>query len=80
MYSLIYVSSAVQLMAGEELTQLLLQSRAKNVRLEITGLLLYKDGDFMQALEGAEDRVKLLFETIQRDSRPPHSATLERQR
>jgi hypothetical protein len=56
-------------MMADELAELLRQSRAKNANLGITGLLLYKDADFMQVLEGTEDRVTELFETIQRDPR-----------
>lgn len=44
-------------------------SRVKNAQLGITGLLLYRDGDIMQALEGDEGRVRSLLATIGRDPR-----------
>ena len=75
MLSLVYVSSATQLFSEEDLKALLAQSRDKNKRLGLTGLLLYKDGNFMQVLEGAEDAVLQIYATIQGD--PRHHGILE---
>ena len=69
MFYVIYVSSAVQLMDDEALLSLLQQSRKKNAELGITGMLLYKEGNFMQLLEGEEKVVLDLYETIKKDSR-----------
>jgi hypothetical protein len=69
MYYLIYVSSAVKLMSDDELVALLEQSREKNLGLGITGMLLYKSGNFMQMLEGEKDVVMGLYETIRHDVR-----------
>ena len=74
MLSLIYVSSATKLFSTEELVGLLRQSCQKNVRLGITGLLLYKDGNFMQVLEGPEAAVWGLYRTIANDQR--HHGTI----
>ena len=67
--SLVYVSSAVQLFSPEDLLDLLLQAREKNDRLGVTGMLLYKGGNFMQALEGSAQVVRDLYATIARDPR-----------
>ncbi|HEX5226716.1 MAG TPA: BLUF domain-containing protein [Bryobacteraceae bacterium] len=75
MLSLVYISSARKLFSDEELKALLEQSREKNSRLEVTGMLLYKDGNFMQALEGPDRAVEELFRTIEQDSR--HHGVLE---
>lgn len=75
MLSLVYISSATKLFSDDELRALLEQSREKNAQLEITGLLLYKDGNFMQALEGPDRAVVDLFGTIERD--PRHHGVLE---
>ena len=75
MLSLVYVSSATQLFSEEDLKALLEQSREKNARLGVTGMLLYKDGNFMQVLEGADDAVTRLYSTIQND--PRHHGVLE---
>ena len=73
--SLVYVSSAVKLFSPQELHDLLYRARAKNDRLGVTGMLLYKDGNFMQVLEGADQVVRNLYETIQQD--PRHRAAIK---
>ena len=45
------------------------RSRPKNDALGITGMLLYKDGNFMQAFEGEETAVTKLANTIKNDAR-----------
>jgi hypothetical protein len=69
MYYVTYVSSAASLMHTEELKSLLEQSQKNNHRLGITGVLLYKEGNFMQLLEGEERTVRDLFEVIKKDVR-----------
>lgn len=69
LYSLVYVSSAVTLFSPAALVALLDQSRANNTRLGISGMLLYKDGNTMQVLEGERDTVLALFERIAADPR-----------
>ena len=41
----------------------------KNASLDVTGILLYKDGSFLQALEGDETAVRDLYATIARADR-----------
>jgi Sensors of blue-light using FAD len=67
--SLVYVSSAVQFFSSEDLVRLLEQVRQKNGRLGVTGMLLYKGGNFMQALEGSAHVVRDLYAAIARDPR-----------
>ena len=69
MLSLVYVSSATSEFSEADLVALLEQSREKNTRLGLTGLLLYKDGNFMQVLEGPDNAVRQLFQTILADGR-----------
>jgi hypothetical protein len=69
MFSLVYASSAVKPFSKSELVELLAPSREKNRRLGITGMLLYKDGNFMQALEGEESAVRKLYAAISADPR-----------
>jgi acylphosphatase len=71
MYFLIYVSIAAKRYDGVELTEFLQDWRRKNEKLALTGMLLYKDGKFMQVLEGEEEKVKQLSAKIDRD--PRHS-------
>ena len=67
--SLIYVSSATILLSHEELTSLLETSRRNNTRAGITGMLLYKDGNFMQVIEGPAAEIYRLHERIAHDAR-----------
>ena len=80
MITLVYVSSAVQLMSPAELIELLRISRERNRVAQITGLLLYRDGNFMQVLEGEEQGVDTLQERIRRDPRHRGMICLLRQR
>ncbi|WP_419835757.1 BLUF domain-containing protein [Endozoicomonas atrinae] len=54
MINLVYVSSASRVMDEHELTALLEQSRDRNLRQNVTGMLIYCDGNFFQVLEGEE--------------------------
>ena len=74
MYTAIYVSSAVELFSQEELMALLEKSRKNNSLLDITGMLLYKDGNFMQYLEGPNEAVVALLARIKAD--PVHRGVI----
>jgi len=76
MITLVYVSSAVKPFSKSELVELLAQARRKNTRLGVTGLLLYRDGNFMQALEGEDKTVLALSDTIAADRRHKGLITL----
>ncbi|MGI9259487.1 MAG: BLUF domain-containing protein [Gammaproteobacteria bacterium] len=68
-FQLIFVSPAVSPMNSDDLLDLLHQSKARNERKQITGMLLYKNGHFMQVLEGQEEDVRTVFDEIKRDMR-----------
>ncbi len=67
--SLIYVSSATHLMSNDELLDILRASHKNNEKAAVTGMLLYKGGNFMQVLEGPEASVNEIFEKIKQDKR-----------
>lgn len=67
--SLVYVSLASQDFDLEQLEELLRESQENNRKLNITGMLLYRDRFFIQALEGEEDVVMPLYEAIAEDER-----------
>jgi hypothetical protein len=69
MYTLVYVSRAAQPFPDDQLDKILEQSRRNNGKLGITGLLLFKDGNFMQFLEGPKDSVLELLAKIKVDPR-----------
>ncbi|RYY97603.1 MAG: BLUF domain-containing protein [Comamonadaceae bacterium] len=68
LHRLLYVSSAVRKLSAEELERLLAAARITNGASDITGVLLYADGDFMQLLEGPADAVRQTFARIERSS------------
>jgi len=69
MFRLVYASSAVKPFSERELEELLKKNRQKNSIAGITGMLLYKDGKFMQCLEGRKKAVCDLLAKIQADRR-----------
>jgi hypothetical protein len=64
-----YVSRTDEPMSGEQLLDLLLQCRSNNSALGVTGMLLYGNGTFLQAIEGEEDVIDDLKEKIWKDPR-----------
>ena len=70
MYSLTYVSSALVPFSARELRSLLDKCVSNNRPRNITGMLLYKDGNFMQVLEGEEKVVRAVHNVIAAD--PKH--------
>lgn len=78
MFFLVYASSAARLFSESDLSDLLATSRENNARAGITGMLLYKDGNFMQVLEGEEGAVRELYEKIGTDPRHKGEITLLR--
>ncbi len=77
MFFLVYVSSATRPFSGEDLRALLATCRKNNAELGVTGMLLYKDGNFMQVLEGDEDAVRGLYARIAEDPRHSGEITLQ---
>ncbi len=68
-FQTIYVSWAKHEFAVKELFDLLAHSRKNNQKLSVTGLLLYKDRQFFQLLEGDKQAVFAIMEKVARDPR-----------
>lgn len=66
---LIYVSSAVKPMSEQEIQELLNLAKIKNEQLQITGLLVYRSGNFIQYIEGPQDSIQSLYQSICKDIR-----------
>lgn len=83
MYSLLYISIATQAMQLSGLKEILVYSRTRNRDHGITGCLVYIEGiigecqhcRFIQVLEGSENEIMTLYNSIRRDPRH-HSVTL----
>ncbi len=67
--SVVYVSSAVRPFSADALVALLRQSRERNIREGVTGMLLHRSGNFIQAVEGSTPAIDALLERIGRDPR-----------
>ena len=72
---LIYASSATRSMQEQDLVAILTKSHENNSRLDVTGMLLYRGGNFLQVLEGQETVIDDLFKVIMQDPRH-HQVTL----
>lgn len=69
MFQILYASSATRHLSAPELDALLQVCRRNNATSDVTGLLLYCDGNFIQLLEGEENAVRALYDRILRDPR-----------
>lgn len=75
---LTYVSEPVQGMSFLGLMRLLYHSYLRNLRLEITGALIFENNQFGQVIEGPEDVIDALWEKIQKDDRHKNILLIER--
>lgn len=66
---LVYVSTAKKLMSDAELLDLLQTARIKNAKYNVTGMLLYSEGTFIQALEGEKEDLYAIYKAIELDFR-----------
>ena len=69
LYQTIYVSSAAGMPSQSVLDDILATSRHNNAADDISGLLLFHDGNFFQVLEGPEEKVVACYNRIRQDSR-----------
>jgi len=69
LFQLAYTSTASELFDKADLRNMLTEFNQRNLKTGITGILLYKDGHFMQILEGLGEVVTTMFGRISRDQR-----------
>lgn len=69
MQQLMYLSSASGVFSKDDLYNILEKSRKNNGLSNISGLLLYNNGSFLQILEGEETAVHILYLKIMKDPR-----------
>ncbi|MEK6553625.1 MAG: BLUF domain-containing protein [Bdellovibrionota bacterium] len=72
----VYSSKAVKIFKADELTALLKKSQTNNAKVGLTGLLIHKDGQFMQLIEGPEEAVRATLKKIAVDPRHKDMVTL----
>jgi serine/threonine protein kinase len=68
-HQLAYESHPTDALTKEQLKDILNKSQYKNIRLNLSGLLIFHAGKFLQLLEGGKKEVDELFDAIRRDPR-----------
>ncbi|RZK79560.1 MAG: BLUF domain-containing protein [Pedobacter sp.] len=66
---LIYISTASKIMVEDDLKEILNISQQNNKKNNLTGMLLYGEGSFVQLLEGDADQLDETYNTILTDER-----------
>jgi len=68
-FSLVYKSKAISDLGVNQVQRMLEQARNFNIQNDITGCLLYHQGEFLQYIEGEEQIILNLFRAIKEDKR-----------
>jgi hypothetical protein len=76
MYRIVYKSTETTPFNHTKLKKLLVQSRLRNAEHDVSGMLIYDHGAFLQLLEGEIGAVKDTFVRIERDPRHKHLTML----
>jgi hypothetical protein len=66
---IVYVSFSDKHLTEIELEELLTDIRERNQKQDVTGLLLYNDGSFIQIIEGPKEVIHNLYDKIKMDKR-----------
>ncbi|MBD1394437.1 BLUF domain-containing protein [Mucilaginibacter glaciei] len=69
MKNIVYVSTAIKPLPKDILMEILVTSRLYNQTHNISGILLYAEGTFIQVLEGDDNEVDHIFGQIITDNR-----------
>ncbi len=77
-FQLLYISAGTREFSEEELEDILATARQNNESLNVTGMLLYHEGSFIQALEGEQSVVEALYQKIGKDERHVETRVLYR--
>lgn len=72
--SLAYTSAALREPTSAELKHLLERAQQRNAEHQVTGVLLYSQGAFMQCIEGPPASIEFIFDVIRAD-RMHHQVT-----
>lgn len=75
---LIYASAAHPGLSAAELSAIANQACARNRQQNLTGMLVYHDGAFLQVLEGDKLAIDPLYKQIEQDPRHSHIRLIAR--
>ncbi len=76
MRQLLYVSNTHREFPQAELQSILASSRRNNAVANVTGMLVYLDGGFLQVLEGSDEAVEQTYRRISQDARHWNASVL----
>ncbi len=68
-FHLVYISHAAEDISYTDIRDILSVSRKNNAQENVTGLLIFREGYFLQLLEGSETAVKKILGQIMMDDR-----------
>lgn len=77
-FQLLYISAATHEFTETELQDLLSLARERNQEMGVSGMLLYHEGSFIQALEGPQEQVEAIYNKIGKDTRHTETQVLFR--
>lgn len=71
MHLIAYISDSLipESEVSEEIADIVLTARERNLSEHITGAFFFKNGRFLQILEGPEDNLRMLMSDIEKDAR-----------
>lgn len=75
---IIYVSTSTKDMTEDDILSILDVSRMRNQEDGITGMLIYRQGAFIQVIEGQAESVDSLMDRVMRDTRHTSISIIER--
>ncbi|MEM1222881.1 MAG: BLUF domain-containing protein [Verrucomicrobiota bacterium] len=79
LFQIIYISAAAEDLEISDLENLLIRTRIRNKKREITGIILYVEGNIIQVIEGQKDIVESLFADIEKDRRHRHVTVMAKE-
>ena len=79
-HSVVYLSFATRKITAADVQDILEVSRVNNMARGITGILFYKNNQFLQLLEGEESVVERVLATIEQDERHSGLVVLAREK
>ena len=68
-YAVAYVSNLSASVSNKEIDRILSQAEQYNNQNDLTGLLIFSEGNFFQLIEGERNKVEGLYSKIVKDSR-----------
>ena len=69
MKTICYISDSAEHKISDKLESIYVKAKANNLKYDITGILIYKNQNFLQVLEGEENAVNQTYTRIVEDKR-----------